>query len=83
MFQPFPGRARPQLTCLAFPKGKPKMIATLPPDEESACAFFVEWRTEVCAEESDRTKGSGLPMLLSRGRVPPPKGVCLEPSFPF
>ena len=33
-------------------KGKPSMIATLPPDEENACAFFVEWRTEVRASGS-------------------------------
>ena len=25
------------------------MMATLPPDEETACAFFMEWRTEVYA----------------------------------
>ncbi|KAM5531338.1 hypothetical protein V8D89_014983 [Ganoderma adspersum] len=27
--------------------GNPNMIATLPPDEENACSFFVEWRTEM------------------------------------
>ena len=31
--------------------GGPKVIATLPPDEETACTFFVEWRTEVWAQE--------------------------------
>ncbi|KAI1793994.1 hypothetical protein LXA43DRAFT_884480 [Ganoderma leucocontextum] len=33
--------------------GKPDMIATLPPDEENACAFFVEWRTEMACPTSE------------------------------
>ncbi|TBU62101.1 mannose-6-phosphate receptor binding domain-containing protein [Dichomitus squalens] len=33
--------------------GTPKMIATLPPDEETACAFFVEWRTEMACPTSE------------------------------
>ncbi|KAI0718869.1 hypothetical protein C8T65DRAFT_569940 [Cerioporus squamosus] len=33
--------------------GKPQLIATLPPDEDSACSFFVEWRTEVACPTSE------------------------------
>ncbi|KAI0715100.1 hypothetical protein C8Q76DRAFT_619010 [Earliella scabrosa] len=33
--------------------GKPTMIATLPPDEDKACAFFVEWRTELACPTSE------------------------------
>lgn len=35
------------ITNSSWGEGEPKLIATLPPDEEHACAFFVEWRTEV------------------------------------
>ena len=30
------------------------MIATFPVDEETACSFFLEWRTEVRAQEQER-----------------------------
>ncbi|PIL31530.1 hypothetical protein GSI_06232 [Ganoderma sinense ZZ0214-1] len=33
--------------------GNPNMIATLPPDEENACSFFVEWRTEMACPTSE------------------------------
>ncbi|KAH9943997.1 uncharacterized protein BXZ73DRAFT_39083 [Epithele typhae] len=31
----------------------PTMIATLPPDEDTACAFVVEWRTEMACPTSE------------------------------
>ncbi|KAI0800825.1 mannose-6-phosphate receptor binding domain-containing protein [Fomes fomentarius] len=33
--------------------GEPKMIATLPPEEDKACAFVVEWRTEMACPTSE------------------------------
>jgi hypothetical protein len=27
--------------------GEPKLLAELPPQDENACAFFIEWRTHV------------------------------------
>ncbi|TFK94941.1 mannose 6-phosphate receptor domain-containing protein [Polyporus arcularius HHB13444] len=33
--------------------GKPQLIATLPPDEDNACSFFVEWRTEIACPTSE------------------------------
>ncbi|KAH9858250.1 hypothetical protein C2E23DRAFT_718615 [Lenzites betulinus] len=33
--------------------GQPKLIATLPPDEDRACSFFVEWRTEIACPTSE------------------------------
>ncbi|KAI0334494.1 hypothetical protein GY45DRAFT_1242855 [Cubamyces sp. BRFM 1775] len=34
-------------------RGGPKLIATLPPDEDNACSFFVEWRTEMACPTSE------------------------------
>ncbi|KAI0673582.1 hypothetical protein C8Q78DRAFT_1067877 [Trametes maxima] len=34
-------------------KGQPKLIATLPPDEDNACSFFIEWRTEMGCPTSE------------------------------
>ncbi|RPD82097.1 mannose 6-phosphate receptor domain-containing protein [Lentinus tigrinus ALCF2SS1-7] len=33
--------------------GKPQLIATLPPDEEQACSFFVEWRSEIACPTAE------------------------------
>lgn len=34
-----------------FGVGKPRVVGIFPPyDEENACAFAVEWRTQVCAQ---------------------------------
>lgn len=30
-----------------FGSGKPRLVAQLPPNDESACAFFIEWRTHL------------------------------------
>ncbi|KAF8323793.1 mannose 6-phosphate receptor domain-containing protein [Clavulina sp. PMI_390] len=30
-----------------FGRGTPKLVAQLPPDDDAACAFFIEWRTHV------------------------------------
>jgi len=35
-----------------FSAGEPKLIAELPPQDENACAFFVEWRTHVACPAS-------------------------------
>lgn len=37
--------------------GKPELIAQLPPEDENACAYFIEWRTKVRA----------LPYVFSEG----------------
>jgi hypothetical protein len=29
-------------------KGFPRLVAQLPPGEEDACGFFLEWKTKVC-----------------------------------
>ncbi|OSD06124.1 hypothetical protein PYCCODRAFT_1442922 [Trametes coccinea BRFM310] len=33
--------------------GEPKLIATLPPDEDNACSFFIEWRSEMACPTSE------------------------------
>lgn len=57
------------------------MIATLPPDEEQACSFFVEWRTEVRAEEKAQLDHS-LIYHSRRLRAPHLKEASSEPLFP-
>ncbi|KAI0081116.1 hypothetical protein K474DRAFT_1588342 [Panus rudis PR-1116 ss-1] len=37
-----------------FGAGKPQLIAQLPPPDENACAFFVEWRTHVACPTHER-----------------------------
>ncbi|KAI8981215.1 hypothetical protein BD414DRAFT_419943 [Trametes punicea] len=34
-------------------RGMPELIATLPPDEENACSFFIEWRSEMACPTSE------------------------------
>ncbi|KAI9057072.1 hypothetical protein FKP32DRAFT_1584706 [Trametes sanguinea] len=33
--------------------GEPRLIATLPPDEDNACSFFIEWRSEMACPISE------------------------------
>ncbi|CDO73171.1 hypothetical protein BN946_scf185007.g226 [Trametes cinnabarina] len=33
--------------------GEPKLIATLPPDEDNACSFFIEWRSEMACPTAE------------------------------
>ncbi|KAI0639853.1 hypothetical protein C8Q77DRAFT_1152794 [Trametes polyzona] len=43
----------PVITLTDVTPGKPKLIATLPPDEDHACSFFVEWRTQMACPTSE------------------------------
>jgi len=36
-----------------FSAGKPQLIAELPPHDEQACAFFIEWRTHVACPTAE------------------------------
>ncbi|ETW86750.1 hypothetical protein HETIRDRAFT_99194 [Heterobasidion irregulare TC 32-1] len=36
-----------------FGSGKPRLVAQLPPNDESACAFFIEWRTHLACPTSE------------------------------
>jgi len=36
-----------------FSAGKPQLIAELPPQDEQACAFFIEWRTHVACPTAE------------------------------
>ncbi|KAH8111868.1 mannose 6-phosphate receptor domain-containing protein [Phellopilus nigrolimitatus] len=35
-------------------EGKPQLIAQLPPEDDDACAFFIEWRTKFACPVPDR-----------------------------
>ncbi|KAF8336375.1 mannose-6-phosphate receptor binding domain-containing protein [Cantharellus anzutake] len=50
-----------------FSKGTPRLIAQLPPDDNAACAFFVEWRTHVACPTA--TPGSTGGVLLLFGVI--------------
>lgn len=43
--------------------GEPRLIAQLPPDDESSCAFFFEWRTHVACPT--KKPGSGVISILA------------------
>ena len=32
---------------LTWRPGEPQLVAQLPPEDDDACAFFVEWKTKV------------------------------------
>jgi cation-dependent mannose-6-phosphate receptor len=51
----------PHSYCLVL--GKPELIAQLPDDEDTACSFFIEWRTHVSTLP--------LPVLIHRSFLPP------------
>ncbi|KAI0361132.1 hypothetical protein OH77DRAFT_1390872 [Trametes cingulata] len=44
-------------------KGQPRLIATLPPDEDMACSFFVEWRSEMACPTSEGLFGRIITVL--------------------
>ncbi|THH09823.1 hypothetical protein EW146_g8566 [Bondarzewia mesenterica] len=54
-----------------FGSGNPQFVAQLPPDDASACAFFVEWRTH--AQRSPNARNGSITALIAspgRARVP-------------
>ncbi|KAF8514281.1 mannose-6-phosphate receptor binding domain-containing protein [Gautieria morchelliformis] len=49
-----------------FGVGSPQLVAQLPPDDESSCAFFFEWRTHVaCPTAAPSGKGSVIAILAA------------------
>ncbi|OBZ68375.1 hypothetical protein A0H81_11620 [Grifola frondosa] len=48
-----------------FAAGKPQLVATLPPDEDTACAFFIEWRTHVACPTHEKTASWGFFSILA------------------
>jgi len=48
-----------------FGAGKPQLIAQLPPDDESACAFFIEWRTHVACPTREKGYSWGVFSILA------------------
>jgi len=43
-----------------FGAGKPELVAQLPPDDNDACAFFLEWRTHVACPTHEKTGAVGF-----------------------
>ncbi|KAI0059426.1 mannose 6-phosphate receptor domain-containing protein [Artomyces pyxidatus] len=49
-----------------FGSGSPRLVAQLPPDDASACAFFLEWRTHYACPSGEATGfWGGLVVALS------------------
>lgn len=48
-----------------FEAGKPEIVAQLPPDDDSACAFFMEWRTHVACPTHEKTGRIGFLTVLA------------------
>ncbi|CCM03786.1 uncharacterized protein FIBRA_05933 [Fibroporia radiculosa] len=48
-----------------FGAGNPELVAQLPPDDGSACAFFVEWRTHVACPTHQKTGNIGFITVLA------------------
>lgn len=42
------GPVRPATDNELLVPGEPLLVAQLPPEDDDACAFFIEWRTKVC-----------------------------------
>lgn len=47
-----------------FAAGKPELVAQLPDDEDTACSFFIEWRTHYACPHGERGFWSGLVVIL-------------------
>ncbi|OCH90052.1 hypothetical protein OBBRIDRAFT_731498 [Obba rivulosa] len=45
--------------------GKPELVAQLPPDDASACAFFIEWRTHVACPTREKGSPWGVLSVLA------------------
>ncbi|CAL1694206.1 unnamed protein product [Somion occarium] len=48
-----------------FGAGKPELIAQFPPQDDAACAFFVEWRTHVACPTHERGSWSFIAILAT------------------
>ncbi|EMD32523.1 hypothetical protein CERSUDRAFT_118565 [Gelatoporia subvermispora B] len=48
-----------------FGPGKPELVAQLPPDDASACAFFIEWRTHVACPTREKGSSWGVFSILA------------------
>jgi len=47
-----------------FSRGTPRLIAQLPPDDNAACALFVEWRTHVACPTSKPESAGGVLLIF-------------------
>jgi len=48
-----------------FGAGKPELLAQLPPDDDAACAFLIEWRTHVACPTHEKTGSIGFLTVLA------------------
>lgn len=47
-----------------FSAGTPQLIAELPPQDETACAFFIEWRTHVACPVAEPGSSLGIIVVI-------------------
>ncbi|KAI0962279.1 hypothetical protein AcW1_001136 [Taiwanofungus camphoratus] len=48
-----------------FGAGRPELVAQLPQDDESACAFFIEWRTHIACPTHEKGGPWGFLAILA------------------
>ncbi|TFY68602.1 hypothetical protein EVJ58_g918 [Rhodofomes roseus] len=48
-----------------FGAGKPELVAQLPPGDNDACAFFIEWRTHVACPTHEKTGTVGFVTVVA------------------